>query len=162
MIEGNKDYGWNDALDISLHDKVRNDMKASMRNKDNDVRDTMRLIISELPKLTVPITLESGKKSTRLKKPGEISNEDMQTIIRSLAKSEKIVLEAQTLETSAYLELLQSYLPKMIERDEIFAWIKGNIDFSEFKNSMQAVGPIMKHFGKLADGNMVQDILKEF
>ncbi len=161
MTENNSGYGWRDSLDISLHDKIRNDMKTSMKNKDNDVRDTMRLIIGELPKLTVPITLESGKKSTRVKKPEEISNEEMLTIIRSLAKSEKIILEAQKRQTSDYLELLQVYLPKMLEKDDIIAWIKENIDFSQFKNSMQAVGPIMKHFGKLADGKMVQEILKE-
>ncbi len=162
MAENTNEYGWNDSLDISLHDKIRHDMKASMRNKDNEVRDTMRLIIGELPKLTVPITLESGKKSTRVKKPEEITNEEMQTIIRSLGKSEKIILEAKKEETSDYLELLHSYLPKMLEKSDIVEWIKANIDFSQFKNSMQAVGPIMKHFGKLADGKMVQEILKEF
>jgi hypothetical protein len=40
------------------------------------------------------------------------------------------------------------------------AWIAAN-DLSQFKSPLQAIGPIMKHFGKLADGNMVKAILKE-
>ena len=36
----------------------------------------------------------------------------------------------------------------------------GNIDFSQFKNKMQAMGVIMKDFGKTADGKLVNDILK--
>jgi len=57
--------------------------------------------------------------------------------------------------------VLESYLPKMANRDEILVWINENIDFSDYKSPMQAMAPIMKHFGKLADGNMVKGILQE-
>ena len=49
----------------------------------------------------------------------------------------------------------------MVTKEEITAWITENIDFSEFNNSMQAMGTIMKHFGKLADGSLVKQILQE-
>ena len=49
----------------------------------------------------------------------------------------------------------------MAGREEIDAWIKENIDFSQYKNSMQAMGTVMKHFEKLADGNIVKEILGE-
>ena len=61
-----------------------------------------------------------------------------------------------------YLEILEFYLPKMATREEVVDWIKENIDFSLFKNKMQAMGTIMKHFGKLADGKMVNVILREW
>jgi len=156
------EYGWNQDMKISLHDKLRTDLKSAMLNKDQEVRNTLRMIISEFPKLTVPITLESGKKSTRLKKPEEITNDDVIGIIKGLSKSEQTVLEATGQPTSDYLEILQYYLPKMIDRDEIVSWIKDNIDFSQFKNKMQAMGPVMKHFGKLADGKVVNQILNEW
>ena len=50
----------------------------------------------------------------------------------------------------------------MVDQAEIISWIKDNIDFSQFKNRMQAMGPVMKHFGKLADGKLVNQILKEW
>jgi uncharacterized protein YqeY len=154
-------YGWSQDMPLSLHDKIRADLKKAMLGKDQEVRNTLRLIMAEFPKLTVPITLESGKKSTRLKKPEEISNDDVIGIIKGLTKSEQTVLEITGQTSSDYLEILQSYLPKMIDKEEITIWIKNNIDFSQFKNKMQAMGPVMKHFGKLADGKLVNQILKE-
>ena len=155
-------YGWNQDMSMSLHDKIRADLKTSLRDKAVEVKNAMRLIMAEFPKLTVPLTLESGKKTTRLKKPEEITNDDIIGIIRGLVKSERTVLEAKNEETSVYLEILESYLPKMATREEIVEWIKENIDFSQFKNKMQAMGTIMKHFGKLADGKMVNEILREW
>ncbi len=136
-------------------------MKAAMLNKDNDVRDTMRLIMGEYPSLTVAITLESGKKTTRVKNPEEITDDDLLNIIRKFVKSETTVLEFKNETTSDYLVLLNQYLPGMVTQEEIKQWIKENINFSNFKSSMQAMGIIMKHYGKLADGNLVKKILKD-
>ena len=154
-------YGWDKDMQISLHQKLKDDLKKAMLGKDNPVRDTIRLIMGEYPSLTVPIELESGKKTTRVKKPEEITNDDLLGIIRKLVKSEKTVLEIQKKDSSDYLTILESYLPKMASKEEITAWINDNIDFSEYKNSMQAMGTIMKHFGKLADGNLVKQLLQE-
>jgi len=157
-----KMYGWSHDMPLSLHDKLRSDLKKAMLAKDQEVRNTLRLIMAEFPKLTVPLTLESGKKTTRLKKPEEITDDDVIGIIKGLSKSEQTVMEATGQATSEYLDILKSYLPQMIDREEISSWIKDNIDFSQFKNKMQAMGPVMKHFGKLADGRLVNQILKEW
>ena len=146
---------------MSLLESLKADLKTAMINKNTDLKNTVRQIMAEFPKLTVPLTLESGKKTTRPKKPEEITDEDIQDVIRSLVKSEKIVLELTKADSSRYLEILESYLPKMVERSEIENWIQENIDFSKFKSPMQAMGTIMKHFGKLADGNLVKEILQE-
>jgi uncharacterized protein YqeY len=154
-------YGWNPDMPRSLLEKLKADLKQSMRRKDTHPKDAIRQIMAEFPKLTVPITLKTGKKTTRPKKNEEITNNDIIGIIQGLAKSERIVLEAKKEDSSEYLEILESYLPKMASRGEIIAWIKNNVDFSQYKNKMQAMGTIMKHFGKLADGKMVNEILKE-
>ena len=162
MAEEQKhDFGWSKAMGMSLHDKIRRDLKSAMLQKQNDIRDAIRVIMGEYPKLTVPITLESGKKSFRVKKPEEITDDDLLGIIQGLVKSEKSVLELQKKESSPYLQVLESYLPKMADTDEVLAWINEHIDFTEYKNPMQAMGPIMKQFGKLADGNMVKGLLQE-
>lgn len=157
-----KHYGWGQNMQLSLLEKLKQDLKQAMLNKDAEVRNTVRQIMAEFPRLTVPITLESGKKTTRLKKPEEITNDDISGIINGLVKSEQTVLEAKKQATSEYLEILQTYLPQMASREEIVAWIRENIDFTQFKNKMQAMGPIMKHFGKQADGKQVNQILSEW
>jgi len=156
------EYGWSQDMGISLHAKIKLDLKNAMLQKKNDIRDAIRVVMGEYPKLTVPMTLESGKKSFRVKKPEEITDDDLLGIIRGLVKSERSVLELQKKENSPYLQALEAYLPRMAGRDEVMAWVKENIDFSQFKSPMQAMAPIMKHFGKLADGNMVKELLQEF
>ena len=155
------ELGWSQDMGITLHDKIKRDLKNAMLQRNNEVRDTLRVLMGEYPKLTVPLTLESGKKSFRVKKPEEITDDDLLTIIRGLVKSERSVLELQKKESSPYLQVLESYLPKMADRDEIRTWINENIDFSQYKSPMQAMAPIMKHFGKLADGSMVKELLQE-
>jgi len=113
MSDTNNAYGWDASMDITLHDKIRQDMKTAMINKDTTVRDTMRLIMGAFPGLTVSITLESGKKTTRVKTPEEITDDDILNIIRKFSKSEKTVLELKKEATSDYLELLTRYLPRM-------------------------------------------------
>ncbi|MFC1515287.1 GatB/YqeY domain-containing protein [Thermodesulfobacteriota bacterium] len=153
-------YGWDTDMPISLMDKLKADLKTALLGKDTEAKNTIRQIISEYPNLTVPLTLESGKKSFRLKKPEEITDDDILGIIQGLAKSEKTVLEMKKEATSEYLRILELYLPKMATREEIANWIQENIDFSGFKSPMQAMGPIMKHFGKLADGKQVKEVLQ--
>ncbi len=158
----NETYGWNPEMDTPLLEKLKADLKQSMLQKNVAARSAIRQIMAEFPKLTVPITLESGKESTRLKSGEEITDDDIIGIILGLAKSERLVLEAKDEDSSEYLEILKQYLPRMADREEVIAWIKENIDFSEYKNKMQAMGTIMKHFGKQADGRMVNQILQEW
>ena len=160
MSDGTE-YGWRPEMPLSLLEKIKQDLKKAMLNKDQEARNAMRQIMAEFPKLTVPLTLQSGKKSTRLKKPEEITNDDILGIINGLVKSEQTVLAAKKEATSEYQQILQSYLPQMVSREDIVAWIQDNVDFARFKNKMQAMGTIMKHFGKTADGKQVNQILRE-
>jgi hypothetical protein len=154
-------FGWDKDMPLSLHAKIKLDLKTAMLKKEVEVKNTLRQIMAEYPSLTVPIILESGKKTTRHKKSEEITDGDIIGIIQKLVKSENTVLELKQEAASDYLEILESYLPRMATREEITAWIEENIDFTQLKSPMQAMGPIMKHFGKLADGKLVKQILQD-
>jgi hypothetical protein len=57
--------------------------------------------------------------------------------------------------------MLHLFIPKSnISDDDVKNWIKENIDFSQYKNKMQAMKPIMQHF-KDIDGNKVKEILEQ-
>ena len=165
MTSSKSDYGWNQGMELLLPEKIRQDLKTAMRNKDSSVRDALRQVMSEYPTLTVPVKveLEDGrtKDTTRPKREEEITDDEVIGIIRKLIKSEKTLLDARQENTSAYLQTLECYLPQMASREDIERWIRENIDFSGFKSPMQAMGPIMKHFGKQADGNLVKQVLQE-
>ena len=162
MAEIKNAYGWNPDMPLPLQVKLKQDLQQAMRAKDEVGRTTIRQVMSEFFRLTLPVTLEGGKKSTRPKTAEEITNDDIIGIIQGLVKSEHIMLEAKQEATSDYLQILETYLPRQVARAEIVDWVRGNIDFSKFKNKMQAMGVIMKHFGKTADGKLVNDILKNW
>lgn len=161
MTENPPAQGWSPDLALPLQDKLKEDLKLALRSKNDALKNTIRQIMSEFFKLTVPVTLEGGKKSTRPKKSEEITNDDILGIIQGLIKSERIVLEAKKEPTSDYLQILESYLPRQVSREEIVAWIKANLDLGHYKNKMQAMGAVMKHFGKTADGKLVNQILRD-
>lgn len=60
--------------------------------------------------------------------------------------------------TSDKIKFAQAYLPVGPTEEEISNYIKDNIDFSQFKNKMQAMSQIMKAFPG-CDGNFVKNIL---
>ena len=154
-------YGWSPDMPLSLHDTLKEDLKLALRSKNDALKNAIRQIMAEFFKLTLPVTLEGGKKSTRPKKAEEITNDDVIGIIQGLIKSERIVLEAKKEAESEYLRVLEAYLPRQASQEEIVAWIKANLDLGQYPNKMQAMGVIMKHFGKTADGKLVNRILKE-
>ncbi|MEW6221350.1 MAG: GatB/YqeY domain-containing protein [Thermodesulfobacteriota bacterium] len=161
MSDETRDYGWDAGLGLTLLAKLREDLKTATRGRDELRKNTIRIIMGEFPKLTVPITLESGKKTTRPKRPEEITDSDILGVIRGLVKSERYTLELKKEASSPYLAALESYLPAMASRETIAAWVTANVDLSKLKGPMQAMGPVMKHFGQQADGTLVRAVLEE-
>jgi hypothetical protein len=162
MTQTNAVHGWSPDMSVGLQEKLKEDLKHALRSRNEALKNAVRQVMSEFFKLTVPVTLEGGRKSTRPKKADEISDDDIIGIIQGLVKSEQIVLEAKKETDSEYLRILESYLPRPATEEEIVAWIRAHVDFGRYKNRMQAMGDIMKHFGKKADGKLVNRILKQW
>ena len=131
---------------MSLQQDVKEALKEAMRSRDQERTAALRVLIGEFGR--------QGKK--------ELSDAEVVSILRKLAKNERETLEKQGEKTSVYLEVVESFLPQMASEDDIRAWIEANIDFSAFKNKMQAMRPIMAHFGARADGNTVRKVLESF
>ena len=125
---------------------MKKDLSAAIKAKDEKRKDALRVILGEFGRL--------DKK--------ELSDEEIVKILKKLMKSEKELLEQKGEgEESEFIKVIENYLPKMATEEEIKAWIQQNIDFSQFKNKMQAMGLIMKHFGATADGNFVKEIIQK-
>ncbi len=131
---------------MSLQEQIKKDLAAAMKAKDEDTKNTLRVIMGEF-----------GRQESK-----ELSDAVVIQIVKKLVKSEMEVLERSGDATSnAFIKACEAYLPRMADEEEIRAWINDNIDFAEFKNKMQAMRPIMQHFGANADGNLVKKVLNE-
>ena len=132
---------------MTLQENIKKDLTQAMKNKDAVRKDALRVILGEFSRA------ESK----------ELSDNEVVKILKKLLKSEREVLETKGAESdSDFLRIVEAYLPEMATEEEIKAWISENIDFSQFKNKMQAMRPIMQHFGDTADGDMVKKILQDF
>ena len=130
----------------TVQEKIKNDLKTAMINKDNETKDCLRIVIGEF---------------TRQPKK-ELSDNEAISIIQKLIKNEKELLTYKENEvTSKLISVLEKYIPEEVDNETVISWIKENIDFSTLKNKMQAMGIIMKQFGKTVDGNNVKRILNE-
>jgi uncharacterized protein YqeY len=130
---------------MTIQQQIKKDLMNAMKAKDEDRKSTLRVIMGEF-----------GRSNTK-----ELEDDKVIKILKKLIKSEKETLEQQGVqESSPFIDIIETYLPQMATEEEITTWITGNIDFSQFKSKMQAMGPIMKHFGARADGNEVKAILQ--
>ncbi|MEN8142470.1 MAG: GatB/YqeY domain-containing protein [Thermodesulfobacteriota bacterium] len=129
---------------MGLQEKIGSDLKESMKAKDEARTSALRVVLGEFQR--------QAKK--------ELSDQEVQGIIRKLVKSENELLAKSGGESSEYLKVLDGYLPKQPTEAEIREWIAENINMDDFKNKMQAMKQIMGNFGGAADGNVVKKILE--
>jgi len=131
---------------MTLQEQIKKDLTRAMKDKDTVRKDALRVVLGEFGRAEVKA----------------LPDTEVIRILKKLVKSEKELLEKKGDETaSEYIRIIEDYLPKMASETRITAWISENIDFSQFKNKMQAMRPIMQHFGDRADGDTVKQILQK-
>lgn len=132
---------------MPLQDKLKADLRSAIKARDEAKKDALRVILGEMARLDKKL----------------FPDDEIIKILKKLVKSEKELLEKSgQRSTSPFIEIIEAYLPKMATQDEIHQWIATNIDFSIYKNKMQAMGTIMAHFGPSAEGNIVKQVLQNF
>ena len=130
---------------MALQERIKKDMQAAMKAKDAETLSALRVVMGEF-----------GRMPSKT-----LADDDVIKILKKLYKSEQEVLAQQGgTKASRYIEILDRYLPQMASDADIEAWIRDHIDFSRYKNKMQAMRDIMRHFGDGADGNRVKTILQ--
>ena len=131
---------------MSLQQQLKTDLMIAMKLKDEDRKNALRMVMGELGRL-------EGK---------EIDDDAVIGVIRKLLKAERETQAHTGLsKANAYMEVLESYLPAQADEGEIRAWIEANVDIGQYRDKMQAMGTIMKHFGSRADGNTVRQVLQQ-
>lgn len=130
---------------MSLQETIKADLKDSMKARTEAKTSAIRVVMGEF-----------GRQSKK-----ELSDQEVIAIIKKLVKSEKETLEKSGQSTSDFLEIMESYLPRQASEAQIREWVENNIDFSRYNSKMQAMKPIMTHFGSSVDGKTVKRILEK-
>lgn len=128
---------------MSMQQDFQNGLKVAMKAKDTDTLGAIRILIGEFQR----------------QPEKELSDEKVIGIIKKLIKSERELLAAAGEETSGFLTVMEGFMPTQVSPEDVREWVEANIDFSAFGNKMQAMKPIMAHFGTSVDGNVVKSVL---
>ncbi len=131
---------------MTMQESLSAELRVAMKARDTERTGAIRILIGEFARQPEKI----------------LTDEQVIAIIKKLIKSERELLAAQQQDGSPFLTIMEGYLPKQVSEVEIYSWVEKNIDFSAFGNKMQAMKPIMQHFGSTADGNTVKRVLQQF
>jgi len=128
---------------MSIYEKLKEDLKESIKSPEK--RNLLKYIVGELQRLP------------------DKEIDDIKTIklLKKLIKdSEEVIkLGNGSMEEFNLISLIKEYLPIEASQDEIRKWISDNIDFSQYKNKMQAMSTIVEHFGVKSNGNVIRGVL---
>lgn len=148
---------------MPIKDQIMADLKQAMKDKDQDRLRALRSLKSKL--------LE---REISERKDGEASLSDEQTIevLMKAAKQRKESIEqfekgnrSDLAESEkAELEVIESYLPKMLSEDEVRDIVRDKIDelgAEDMSDMGQVMGALMQELKGKAEGSLVSKVVKE-
>ena len=142
-----------------LQEKLMEDLKIAMREKDTVKKNTVQMVRSEILKIKKDTGIEPDDN-----KIIEIIAKEVKTKKDALVDFEKGGREDLIAQTNEEIAILQEYLPKQLTKEEIKVELEKVIaDLGA--TSMKDMGPVMKEakarIGAAADGRTINDVVKE-
>jgi uncharacterized protein YqeY len=129
---------------MNLYTKIREELKFAINSRNTIKTWCLKVIVAELQR--------------EYKK--ELPDSE---VLKILKKLEKYACDGiQNEQTTQYLTLIRSFYPQMVTEEIIKKFIIDNVDFSKFKNNMQAISVVKSHFGDTADGKLISNIIKNW
>ncbi len=144
-----------------LHEQIKNGIKEAMMAKDAVRLETIRAMVAAFMNDLV----------ARNKKPNEmLSDEEVLVVIARLAKQRKDSIEQfkkgnredLVKEEEAQLKILETYLPKMMERSEVEKVAKQKkeeLGITDATKKGMLMSAVMKELKGKADGTLVKEVV---
>lgn len=143
---------------MSIKDQLKNDLKDAMRSKDTQRRDIIR-------------GLQAAIKQKEIDGQKELDDSAILKVLQAEAKKRNESIEAyQAAERAdmvkseqAELEIIQSYLPKQLSREELAVIVKAVIaetGASSTKEIGKVMPQVMKRVQGQADGKLINEIVR--
>ena len=143
----------------SLHEQLREDLKAAMRAGETVRRDTIRMV-------------EAAIKNAEIERRQELGDSDILQVVQKQIKLRQDAIEQfeagnrQDLvdKEQAQIAILDAYLPEQLSRNEITTAVKAMIDkvgATGAQDKGKVMGPLMAEMRGKADGRLINEIVGE-
>ncbi|MCS7058033.1 MAG: GatB/YqeY domain-containing protein [Meiothermus sp.] len=126
-------------MSTAIYEAIRREIVEAMKRGDVQSRDYARVVKAELDRKGDGRPLPDAEAVKILK------------ALRVTAEENQNAFE---------LAFLDRYLPKEMSEEEIEAWIRANVDFSQLKSPMAAVGLATRALGPAAPGERVRRVVE--
>lgn len=135
-------------MDVTLRERLSNDLKQAMRDREGDLRDTIRLILSAV-------------KNAEIDKRSSLTPQEEIAVLRSQAKQRQDSIEQYRAagrddlanREAAELAILERYLPQQMSDEEVAAFVAAGIVESG-ATGQKDMGKVMGLLTKRADGRV--------
>lgn len=140
-------------------DKLQNDLKAAQLARDEIKVSTLRLLLSEI-------------KNAQIAKNGDLSEEDLISVLQREAKKRKEAAEGfrkgdredSAKKEEAELKILEGYLPSQMSNEELTKLVEDTINeigASSLQDLGKVMGVVMGKVAGRADGGTVSALVKQ-
>ncbi|RMF30183.1 MAG: GatB/YqeY domain-containing protein [Chloroflexi bacterium] len=144
---------------MSLKAKLQQDLKEALRRRDEVRKRVLRMALTAI-------------KNAEVEARGELTDEQVLTLLQKEAKKREETLEALAgadrpdlvAQERAELEVLRSYLPRQLSREEIEAAAReviAQVGASGPRDIGKVMKPLMAQLRGRADGRLVNQIVRE-
>ncbi len=141
---------------MSIKEKLMEDLKVSMRNKDKLRKDTITMVRAAIKQIEVDERIELSDEDVL-----DVLNKQLKEKNKSIVEFEKGNRQDLVDQTNAEIEILLDYLPKQLSDEELTVIIKTTIEelnLSSYKEMGLLMKNIMPKVKGRADGNMISKI----
>lgn len=130
---------------MTLKERVNTDYLKALKEKNTVAKNLLSVVKGEIQ------TIEKNTGSSSL------SDEEVTKILNKTAKSLKEIINAGGEQAKIELEIIESYLPKQMSKEEITTKVKELVG-----SGVTNIGDIMKKFATLpVDKKVVSEVVKE-
>ncbi len=144
---------------MSLREKIHKDMLDAVKAKEVEKVDILKMTLASL-------------KNFEIEKGEELSSEKQEEVVRKEVKKLKDAIEEYEIagrrdlveKEKNQLEVLEEYLPKLMEEDEVREVVKKKVsemDAQGPKDMGKVMGAVMQELKGKADGTLVNNVVKE-
>ncbi|MCA9930286.1 MAG: GatB/YqeY domain-containing protein [Anaerolineales bacterium] len=144
---------------MSLKEQLRADMADAMRSGDTEKRDVLRMLVAAVKQTEIDDRLELDDKGVQV-----VLTKQAKQRRESISDYEKAGRDELAAQEKMELAVIESYLPKMMERDEIekiASAIIAELGVSDAKGMGQVMGKLMPQVKGKADGRLVNEVVRE-
>lgn len=143
---------------MELKERLRSDMVGAMRAGDSNRRDVLRMVMAAIKQTEVDgmRSLDDGAVQDVLRKQIKQRQESIADYKRA-GRQEEVDREA------AEIDIIESYLPQMMSREEIEQIAQAiivELDVTDSKNMGHVMSRLMSQIKGRADGRLVNEVVR--